>query len=131
MSAWSRVRSVMTSFTSPHATPCEHAGRVAIVRLPGEAETGISLLTIPIHRPSVGERELAAISKVFDSRWLGMGTVARAFEMRIEEIVGARHAVAVGSGSAALHLALTRRGSVLFEHRAPVTRQIRWLAETG
>ena len=35
-----------------------------------------------------------------------MGTVARAFEMRIEEIVGARHAVAVGSGSAALHLAL-------------------------
>ena len=32
---------------------------------------------------------------------------------------------------AALHLALTRRGSVLFEHRAPVTRQIRWLAETG
>jgi uncharacterized protein (TIGR02270 family) len=32
---------------------------------------------------------------------------------------------------AALHLALTRRGSVLFEHRAPVTRQIRWLAETA
>lgn len=73
---------------------------------PGAAETDISLLTIPIHRPSVGERELAAISEVFDSRWLGMGTVARAFELRIAEIVGASHAVAVGSGSAALHLAL-------------------------
>jgi uncharacterized protein (TIGR02270 family) len=32
---------------------------------------------------------------------------------------------------AALHLALTRRGSVLFEHRAPVTRQLQWLAGTA
>lgn len=35
-----------------------------------------------------------------------MGSVTRTFEERISELVGARHAVAVGSGSSALHLAL-------------------------
>jgi perosamine synthetase len=54
----------------------------------------------------VGERELAAVAGVFESGWLGMGHVAREFEAKIEEIVGARHAVAVASGSAALYLAL-------------------------
>lgn len=54
----------------------------------------------------MGERELAAVSAVFESRWLGMGKVARAFEERIEEICGVRNAVAVASGSAALHLSL-------------------------
>jgi len=61
---------------------------------------------IPIHRPSVGERELAAVRSVLESRWLGMGSVTRELEERIADIVGARHAVAVASGSAALHLAL-------------------------
>jgi dTDP-4-amino-4,6-dideoxygalactose transaminase len=35
-----------------------------------------------------------------------MGSVARTFEERIEELCGVRHAVAVSSGSAALHLSL-------------------------
>ena len=54
----------------------------------------------------MGERELAAVASVLDSRWLGMGNVARDFEDRIATMVGCRHAVAVTSGSAALHLAL-------------------------
>lgn len=65
---------------------------------------------IPIHRPSVGERELAAVSRVLESRWLGMGTVTQEFESRVEEIVRCRHAIAVGSGSAALHIALAALG---------------------
>jgi perosamine synthetase len=65
---------------------------------------------IPIHRPSVGERELAAVARVLESRWLGMGRVACELEERIASVVGARHAVAVGSGSAALQLALAAIG---------------------
>jgi dTDP-4-amino-4,6-dideoxygalactose transaminase len=52
---------------------------------------------IPIHSPSVGERELAAVARVFESRWLGMGQVAREFEERIAALVGARYAVAVAA----------------------------------
>lgn len=43
---------------------------------------------------------------VLESRWLGTGPVTEAFERRICEITGAAHAIAVSSGSAALHLAL-------------------------
>ena len=63
-------------------------------------------MAIPIYRPTVGKPELDAISRVFESRWLGMGKVARAFEERIEQIVEARHAISVASGSAALHISL-------------------------
>jgi len=66
----------------------------------------VGATAIPIHRPSVGARELEAVRLVLESRWLGMGAVTAAFEERIRGVVGARHAVAVSSGSAALHLAL-------------------------
>ena len=102
----------MTSFTPPDATRAVACRGGRYRPASGAAETGISC----DHPDPPSERrraELAAISEVFESRWLGMGTVARAFEMRIEEIVGARHAVAVGSGSAALHLALAALELVL------------------
>ena len=57
-------------------------------------------------RPCLGPEELRAIGAVFDSRWLGMGDAAKKFEQRLAEFLGARHVIAVGSGTAALHLAL-------------------------
>ncbi len=65
---------------------------------------------ISIHRTSVGKGELEAVRLVLESRWLGMGPVTAAFEERIREAVGSRHAIAVSSGSAALHLALLAVG---------------------
>jgi perosamine synthetase len=61
---------------------------------------------ISIHRPEVGEPELDAVRRVLESRWLGSGPVTEAFEARIRDVTGAAHAIAVSSGSAALHLAL-------------------------
>jgi len=61
---------------------------------------------IPTYRPCLGPDELRAVSSVFDSRWLGMGEVAQRFEQRLAEFLGARHVVAVGHGTSALHLAL-------------------------
>jgi perosamine synthetase len=61
---------------------------------------------ISIHRPEVGAPELDAVRRVLESRWLGSGPVTEAFEARIRDITGAAHAIAVSSGSAALHLAL-------------------------
>lgn len=65
---------------------------------------------IPTHRPCVGEAELAAVGRVFASRWLGMGEVTKAFEERLREFLGAKHVIAVNTGTAALHVALAGLG---------------------
>jgi dTDP-4-amino-4,6-dideoxygalactose transaminase len=61
---------------------------------------------IPTHRPCVGRGELDAVGRVFDSRWLGMGAVTKAFEERLCEFLGAKHVIGVNTGTAALHVAL-------------------------
>ncbi len=65
---------------------------------------------IPFHRPSITEAERAAVLEVLDSRWLTTGERALAFEEAIRAAVGVRHAVAVSSATAALHLALEAIG---------------------
>jgi perosamine synthetase len=58
-------------------------------------------------RPSIRAAELAAVGRVFDSNWLGSGPVADRFSTRVAEEIGASHVVAVDSGTAALHSAMT------------------------
>jgi dTDP-4-amino-4,6-dideoxygalactose transaminase len=65
---------------------------------------------IPFHRPSIGEREIAAAVEVLRSGWLTTGAKAHALEAAIAERLGARHALAVNSATAALHLALEAWG---------------------
>lgn len=57
-------------------------------------------------RPTVGQEELEAVGKVFDSKFLTEGSVTQEFEKRIAEYVGAKYAVAVTSCTTALELAL-------------------------
>jgi dTDP-4-amino-4,6-dideoxygalactose transaminase len=61
---------------------------------------------IPITRPVVGEPEAAAAAAVVRSGWLAMGREVAELERAVAAFVGASHAVAVSSGTAALHLAL-------------------------
>jgi dTDP-4-amino-4,6-dideoxygalactose transaminase len=70
----------------------------------------IETASIPFHRASVGEEEVAAIAEVLRSGWLTMGTKTLEFERAFANYVGARHAVSVCSGTAALHLALEACG---------------------
>lgn len=65
---------------------------------------------IPFHRAAVGEEEIAAISEVIRSGWLTMGPKTVEFEERFASYIGASHAIAVSSGTAALHLALDAVG---------------------
>lgn len=62
---------------------------------------------IPFHRPSVGEAEVAAVVEVLKSGWLTTGPATLKFESEFARYIGARHAVAVNSGTAALQLALS------------------------
>lgn len=63
-------------------------------------------MTIPAFRPCVGDEELALIRDVFDRRWFGLGEMNARFEAKVAKCLGARHVVAVNSGTAALQLAL-------------------------
>lgn len=65
---------------------------------------------LPFARPSITERERAAVLEVLDSGWLTTGARTKAFERRFAEYVGAAHAVALNSATAALHLALEALG---------------------
>jgi len=65
---------------------------------------------IPVHRPYLGPEELAAVAGIFESRWLGMGAASQEFEARLREFLGAKHVIAVNTGTSALHLALSVLG---------------------
>jgi perosamine synthetase len=87
---------------------CLPLGTLLAIRV-GEIEQ-MRPIMVPLARPSVGSRELAAIEAVLKSGWLGMGPVVRRFEKTVASFVGARHCIAVSSGTAALHLALEAVG---------------------
>lgn len=60
---------------------------------------------IPFHAAAVGEEEVSAVADAMRSGWLTMGPRTMEFENNFAEYVGAKHAVAVSSCTAALHLA--------------------------
>jgi dTDP-4-amino-4,6-dideoxygalactose transaminase len=60
--------------------------------------------------PAVGDDEVAAVTNAIRSGWLTTGPRAEELERRFAEYVGAEHALAVSSGTAAMHLALAALG---------------------
>jgi dTDP-4-amino-4,6-dideoxygalactose transaminase len=60
--------------------------------------------------PAVGEEEIAAVGETIRSGWLTSGPRAAELERRFAEYVGAKHALALSSGTAALHLSLIALG---------------------
>ena len=60
--------------------------------------------------PAVGEEEIAAVADTLRSGWLTSGPRAAELERRFAEYTGARHALAVASGTAAMHLSLVAAG---------------------
>ena len=56
--------------------------------------------------PDIGQEELDEVKKVFDSKYLVQGDKVEEFENQIKEYLNVKHAIAVSSGTAALHLAL-------------------------
>src|SRR5438093_9452 len=60
---------------------------------------------LPYARQSIDEEDVEAVASVLRGDWLTQGPVVGAFEGALAETCGARYAVAVSSGTAALHLA--------------------------
>lgn len=61
---------------------------------------------IILSKPSIGQEEIDAVVEVMRSGMLASGTRVLKFESRFADMVGSEHAVAVGSGTAALHIGL-------------------------
>jgi perosamine synthetase len=60
--------------------------------------------------PTIGEEEIAEVVEALRSGWLTMGPRTRRFEEEFARYIGCKHAVAVNSCTAALHLALYALG---------------------
>ena len=65
---------------------------------------------IPYGRQSVDEDDIAAIVEVLRGDWLTQGPAIERFEHSVAEYVGARHAIAFSSGTAALHATCAAAG---------------------
>lgn len=67
-------------------------------------------MKIPLCRPDLDQRELAAVRDVLESGWLVQGPRVATLEQTVCDLTGSRFAVACSSGSTALHLALLACG---------------------
>ncbi|GIW08106.1 MAG: spore coat polysaccharide biosynthesis protein SpsC [Dehalococcoidia bacterium] len=65
---------------------------------------------LPIALPHVGPEEKAEVLAALESGWLSTGPRVFEFERRMREYVGAKHAVALNSCTAGLHLSLVAAG---------------------
>jgi dTDP-4-amino-4,6-dideoxygalactose transaminase len=65
---------------------------------------------VPFHEPLIGEEEIQSVVETLRSGWITTGPKVKRFEEEFARYIGCSHAVAVNSGTAALHLALEALG---------------------
>lgn len=67
-------------------------------------------MRIPLSKPSIGDAEIAYVTRVLRSGQLCFGAMLEEFESRFADYVGTRYAVATNSGTSALHLGVKALG---------------------
>src|SRR5438067_9621989 len=65
---------------------------------------------LPFHVPQIDEDEIRSVVETLKSGWLTTGMKVKRFEEDFARYLGSRHAIAVNSCTAALHLALEAVG---------------------
>ena len=70
----------------------------------------MSKLPIPMSSPDLTDAERQAVANVLDTPILSMGKYVRDFEQAFCDRTGAKHAIAVNSGTAGLHLCVRAAG---------------------
>ena len=68
------------------------------------------MLKIPFYKPSVGAEEIDEVVDTLKSGWLTTGPKTKQFEREFGDYLRHKHAIAVNSCTAALHLALEAVG---------------------
>jgi len=77
---------------------------------PRASDADVSRWQVPLADLRIDEELLAAVSQTVGSGWWSAGPRVAEFEMQFAAYCGAGHAVAVSSGTAALHLAVLALG---------------------
>ena len=67
-------------------------------------------MQVPFHKPDISDEEIAEVLDTLKSGWITMGPKTLRFEEEFGRYIGSKHAIAVNSGTAALHLALKAVG---------------------
>lgn len=75
-----------------------------------EALINIRDTYLPFAKPDTDQDEIDLVSEVIASGWLTTGPKTREFEEEFAKYVGAKHAIAVNSATAAMHIALEAAG---------------------
>ena len=84
---------------------------------------------VPLSSPDIVEKDIEAVVRVMKSRFLSIGPKVVEFEKRIGEYVGTKYAVAVNSGTSALHLII--RGMGIGEGDVVVTTPFSFIASSN
>jgi dTDP-4-amino-4,6-dideoxygalactose transaminase len=66
---------------------------------------------LPFSQPSIEEEEISEVIDTLRSGWITTGPKVKLFEREFAEYIGCKHAIAVNSCTAALHLALEAIGT--------------------
>ncbi len=67
-------------------------------------------MKIKLSGPDITQAEIDAVTEVLRSGWLSLGPKVPEFEQAVAQFVGVKHAVAVSSGTAGLHLLMRAIG---------------------
>ena len=86
-------------------------------------------MKIPLSKPDIGEVEISSIVEVLRSGRLSIGPKVEEFEQQLATYSGMKHAVAMNSGTSALHLTIRALG--IGAHDEVITTSFSFVASTN
>ena len=86
-------------------------------------------MQIPLSGPDIDEKDIQGVVNVLQSRFLSIGPKIVKFEKKMAEYMGRKHAVAVNSGTNALHLIV--RGMGIGEGDVVITTPFSFIASSN
>ncbi len=86
-------------------------------------------MQVPLSSPDIVKKDIEAVMGVMKTRFLSIGPKVMEFEKRIGSYVGTRYAVAVNSGTSALHLII--RGMGIGEGDVVITTPFSFIASSN
>ena len=84
---------------------------------------------VPLSSPDIVEKDIEAVVRVMKTRFLSIGTKVVEFEKKIGSFAGTKYAVAVNSGTSALHLII--RGMGIGEGDVVITTPFSFIASSN
>jgi perosamine synthetase len=87
------------------------------------------MMQIPLSSPDIIERDIEAVVGVMKTRFLSIGPKVVEFEKRMDSFAGTKYAVAVNSGTSALHLII--RGMGIGEGDVVITTPFSFIASSN